>query len=195
LDRQKAYAEAMIHTVREPLVVVDGELRVAAASRSFYGFFGAEPADTLGRVLPDTDAHHPGTPAMRAFLDRVKAGDHSLETFEIEIDAPALGRRVVAVAAEPIKDVDATDKKILISFSDVTEFRRAVAEFAVAKQAAERANLVKSRLLAAASHDLREPLQALSLLRAALRRRVTDPEALSLIEREDRASRAIFLSR
>ena len=98
---------------------------------------------------------------------------------------------MLAVTAEPINDVDATDKKILISFCDVTEFRRAAAEFAVAKQAAEQANLVKSRFLAAASHDLREPLQAMSLLRAALRRRVTDPEALSLIEREDRLSKAI----
>ncbi len=192
LDHQTSYAEAMIRTIREPLVVVDEELRVVTASESFYRFFAALPAGTLGRRLPDTDRQHFDTPTMRAFLGRVKAGDHSRETFEIEIDAPALGRRVVAVTAEPINDVDATDKKILISFSDVTEFRRAVAEFAVAKQAAEHANLVKSRLLAAASHDLREPLQALSLLRAALRRRVTDPEALSLIEREDRASKAIF---
>jgi|SRR5271166_4099533 len=185
------YAEAMIRTIREPLVVVDEESRVVTASDSFYRFFGAAPADTLGRLLPDTDAHHLDTPAMRAFLDRIKAGDHARASYEIEVDAAALGRRVLAVTAEPIHDVDATNKKILISFSDVTEFRRSAEQLAAAKQAAEHANLVKSRFLAAASHDLRQPLQALSLLRGALRRRVTDPEALSLIEQADRASEAI----
>src|SRR5271166_5950766 len=75
LDRQKSRAEAMIRTIREPLVVVDEELRVVGASDSFYRFFGAEPADTLGRQLPDTDAHHLDTPAIRTFLEHVKAGD------------------------------------------------------------------------------------------------------------------------
>ena len=65
----------------------------------------------MGRLLPDTDAHHLDTPAMRAFLDRVKADDYSPVAFEIEADAPALGPRVLAVVAEPIQDVDATDKK------------------------------------------------------------------------------------
>jgi two-component system, chemotaxis family, CheB/CheR fusion protein len=91
----------------------------------------------------------------------------------------------------PIHDAEATDKKILISFSDVTEFRRAIEALAAAKQAAEQANLAKSRFLAAVSHDLRQPLQAMSLLRGALRRRVTDSEALALIDRKDRASEAI----
>jgi two-component system CheB/CheR fusion protein len=192
-DRQTSYAEAMIRTIRELLVVVDEELRVVAASRSFYRFFGAKPADTLGRPLPGADAHCLDTPAMRTFLDRVKAGDPSLEAFEIEIevDAPALGRRVLEVVAEPIHDADATDREILISFSDITEFRRAIEALAAAKQTAEQANLTKSRFLAAASHDLRQPLQAMNLLRAALRRRVTDPQALELIDRKDRASAAI----
>jgi two-component system CheB/CheR fusion protein len=181
----------MIRTIREPLVVVDKGLRVVTASDSFYRFFGAEPADTLGRLLPDADAHNLDTPAMRAFLDRVKGGDHLPVTFEIEVDAPALGRRALAVVAEPIHDVDATDTEILISFSDITEFRRAIETLAAAKRAAEQANLTKSRFLAAASHDLRQPLQAMNLWRAALRRRVTEPQALELIDRKDRASQAI----
>ena len=191
LDRQKSRAEAMIRTIREPLVVVDEELRVVGASDSFYRFFGAEPADTLGRQLPDTDAHHLDTPAIRTFLEHVKAGDPKDETYEIEVDAPALGRRVLAVTAAPIHDAEGTNKKILISFSDVTEFRRAIEALAAAKQAAEQANLAKSRFLAAVSHDLRQPLQAMNLWRAALRRRVTEPQALALIDRKDRASEAI----
>jgi two-component system CheB/CheR fusion protein len=190
-DRQTSYAEAMIRAIREPLVVVDEELRVVAANESFYRFFGAAPAGTLGRLLHGADAHDLDTPATSAFFDRVKAGDRTPARYEIEVDAGALGRRVLAVTAEPIHDVDATGKKILLSFSDVTEFRRSAEQLAAAKQAAEHANLVKSRFLAAASHDLRQPLQAMSLWRGALRRRVTDPEALSLIELGDRASEAI----
>jgi signal transduction histidine kinase len=93
--------------------------------------------------------------------------------------------RSLPVTAESIDGVDATDEKILISFSDITEFRRSAEQLAAAKQAAEQANLVTSRFLAAASHDLRQPLQAMSLWRGPLRRRLTDPEALSLIEQAD----------
>jgi len=161
LDRQTSYdAEAMIRTIREPLVVVDEELRVVTASESFYRFFGAAPADTLGRLLPDTDAHRLDTPAMRAFLVRVKAGDRTSVSYEIEVDAAALGRRVLAVTAEPIHDVDATDKKILISFFDVTEFKRAAEQLAAAKQAAEQANLDNARTVDLGSRERSIPRSA-----------------------------------
>jgi hypothetical protein len=44
-------AEAIVDTVREPLVVLDRDLRVVAASRSFYRTFAAEPQNTQGRML------------------------------------------------------------------------------------------------------------------------------------------------
>jgi two-component system, chemotaxis family, CheB/CheR fusion protein len=179
------YTEAIIDTIREPLVVLDGDLRVVSASQSFYRFFGAQPADTLGRPLPDTDAHHLDVPQLREFLDRLTGGARGLGTVEIAIDVPPLGPRVLVVTAEQIHEATPTNNKILISFTDITDLKRS-AEEAVAKRAAEQANLEKSRFLAAASHDIRQPLQALTLLRDALEQRVRDEQGREMLARMER---------
>ena len=180
------YTEAIIDTIREPLVVLDEDLRVVSASQSFYRFFGAQPAGTLGRPLPDTDAHHLDVPQLREFLDRLKGGARGPGTFEMAIEVPPRGTRALVVTAEQIHEATPTNNnKILISFTDITDLKRS-AEEAVAKRAAEQANLEKSRFLAAASHDIRQPLQALTLLRDALEQRVRDEQGREMLARMER---------
>src|SRR5262249_19857017 len=76
--------------------------------------------------------------------------------------------------------------RILICFDDVTDFRRAERRLEVGKQAAELANRAKSRFLAAASHDLRQPLQTLTFLHASLKDEINSGEGLSLLAKADR---------
>src|SRR6185312_16844050 len=89
--------------------------------------------------------------------------------------------------------VDGTlgEHKILVAFDDITERRRAAEALGAAKREAERANLGKSRFLAAASHDLRQPLQTLSFLQGILAKNVTDERALRLVERLDETVKAM----
>jgi protein-histidine pros-kinase len=68
---------------------------------------------------------------------------------------------------------------------DVTERKKMEQEIIAARQASERANKANSAFLAAASHDLRQPVQALSLLNGALRRTVKDPLALEMVESQE----------
>ena len=182
----RAYAEAIIDTIREPLVVFDKAMRVVSASQSFYQYFQAVPANTIGQFLPDTDAHHLDTRAMRAFLDRIGAGDGSPQSSEIEVDLrdlPQTGRRTLVVTAVEIHDAGVADTRILLTFNDITDFRDTERQLAAAREAAEQANLAKSRFLAAASHDLRQPLQTLTLLHDVLHSRLADEKAAELAQR------------
>ena len=76
--------------------------------------------------------------------------------------------------------------RILISFDDITETHAKAEALAAAKEEAERANLAKSRFLAAVSHDLRQPLQTMTLVQGMLSETVSDPAAKTLIERLER---------
>jgi two-component system CheB/CheR fusion protein len=77
---------------------------------------------------------------------------------------------------------------VVITFADITMRTRASDALGVAKRQAEQANIAKTRFLAAASHDLRQPLQTLSLVRGMLARKIKEnktAEALALVGRLD----------
>jgi two-component system, chemotaxis family, CheB/CheR fusion protein len=92
------------------------------------------------------------------------------------------GRRVVVESRQELmREAGGPRPLVLETNRDVTARRAGEEELRRAKEAAERANAAKSRFLAAASHDLRQPLQALDLQRAVLARKVADPEALRTV--------------
>ena len=74
---------------------------------------------------------------------------------------------------------------VVITFVDITERRHTADELGVAKRQADLANVAKSRFLAAASHDLRQPLQTLALLQGLLAKIVTGERAQNLVARID----------
>ena len=183
IQAARAYAEEIIDTVSEPLVVLDTKMHVILANSAFYRFFSAKPEDTVGRPLADTDAHHLHVPALRSFVDRIENSSDKVENYPIEIDLPPFGRRILVLTAREIKGATAARGNVLVVIEDVTDRKAAEREREAAKVDAEQANLGKSRFLAVASHDLRQPLQTLRLLRGIFAQKVTDPEMLKLVDR------------
>ena len=112
----------------------------------------------------------------------MQAEPSQVEDYEIEIELPTLGRRLLLLNARKLREGPHGQPKILLAIDDITERKRAAEALGAAKREAEQANLGKSRFLAAASHDLRQPLQTLSFLQGIMAKRVTDKTVLGLVD-------------
>ena len=176
--------DSVIDAIRQPLIVLDEKLRIISANQAFYRIFAVTRGETVGRHLVAIGGRRLDVSALRDFLDLTQAKGAVIEDYEIEIELPALGRRVLRLNGRQIRREPVATREILVTIDDVTERQRAETMLKSAKWHAERANLGKSRFLAAASHDLRQRLQTLSLLRGTLAKKIKDEkneEALKLV--------------
>jgi PAS domain S-box-containing protein len=121
----RAFAESVIATVREPLLVLDGELRVVAANRAFLRTFQTDDAATMGRRLYDLGGREWDIPALRRLLEAILPQNTSFDDFEVEHDFPTLGRRVMLLNARRIYREERRTDLILLAIEDVTARRRA----------------------------------------------------------------------
>ena len=116
-------AEAIVDTVREPLVVLDRDLRVIAASRSFYQTFAVEPRNTQGRMIYELGDGQWNIPALRTVLEEVIPKQRTLEAYEVEHEFPTIGRRVMLLNARQVLDEDGSAAALLLAIEDVTHRR------------------------------------------------------------------------
>jgi FixJ family two-component response regulator/signal transduction histidine kinase len=178
-------SDSIIDTIPQPLVVLDGELRVVAASRLFYRAVARTPEDVVGRVFTLAQDGEAEAPSVRRFLARLAVEALPVEDRDIEIELPRLGKRILHLDARKLGDRSRGEHRILLTIEDVTERNRAAAALEAAQRQAVQASIGKSRFLAAASHDLRQPLQTISLLQGLLMKRLKDEGALKLLARLD----------
>ena len=116
-------AEAIVDTVREPLVVLDRDLRVIAASRSFYRTFASESRNTQGRKFYELGDGQWNTPALRTVLEEVIPKHRTVEAYEVEHEFPTIGRRIMLLNARQVFDEDGLATALLLAIEDVTERR------------------------------------------------------------------------
>ena len=109
--------------MREPLLVLDRELRVIAASRSFYETFQVAREETQGRLLYTLGDGQWDIPALRTLLDEVLPQEWVLEGFEVEHDFPKIGRRIMLLNARTVISEANAHTALLLAIEDISERR------------------------------------------------------------------------
>jgi two-component system, cell cycle sensor histidine kinase and response regulator CckA len=118
------FAESVINTVREPLILLDQDLRVVAASRSFYQFFKVKPEDTAGQLIYDLGNKQWDIPKLRELLETILPQKATFDDYEVEHDFTTIGRRVMLLNARQIVRGLGKERIILLAIEDITERKR-----------------------------------------------------------------------
>jgi PAS domain S-box-containing protein len=118
-------ANAIVDTVRDPLVVLDHDLRVIAASRSFYNTFQLVRDEVRGHLFYEIDGGQWDIPELRELLEAISSGQSTVEGYELDRKFPAIGQRVMLLNARKVFYEKGAHSTVLLAFEDVTD-RRAI---------------------------------------------------------------------
>ena len=146
------FAEAIVETVREPLVILNQNLQVIKANRTFYETFHAPRQETENRLIYDLGNGQWNIPKLREVLENILPAHATLRDFEVTHDFEHVGRKVMLLNASEIYNPNAHARTILLAIEDATD----------RKQAEEKLRTTNAELqdfAYALTHDLQEPLR------------------------------------
>ena len=187
LERQRTTSDDLqnvLYSTKVATIFLDTRFNIRFFTPATRALFNVIPSD-VGRPLTDLKS----LAADEALSDDAQTVFKSQVPLEREIQGQSghwFARRIM-----PYRASDDKTEGVVITYEDVTERRRTAEALSAASRQAELASLAKSRFLAAASHDLRQPLQTLALLQGLLAKRVVEESAKQLVERIDDALGAI----
>jgi chemotaxis protein methyltransferase CheR len=118
-----AFAQGIVDTVHEPVLVLDKDLRVIDASRSFYAAFKVNPEDTKGRLLYTLGDGQWDIPKLRVLLEKIIPERGVMEGYEVEHEFPGLGSRTIRLNARQVFYEGGAGTTILLGMEDITERR------------------------------------------------------------------------
>jgi len=122
-------AMSIVDTVREPLVVLDVNLRVKSASKAFFDRFAVSAEETLSKSLYDLGDRQWDIPDLRKLLAEVLPESKKIEDYEVEHEFPKLGRRTMLLNGRRVEQRDGKEPLLLLAIEDVTERKRAEETF------------------------------------------------------------------
>jgi PAS domain S-box-containing protein len=123
--RKDQIFEDIVETIREPLLLLDSDLKVILASRSFYEFFKVKPEETLGQLIYDLGNKQWNIPDLRELLGTILPEKTSFDNYEVEHDFATIGRRIMLLNARRIERGMGEERIILLAIEDITERRDA----------------------------------------------------------------------
>ena len=188
-----AYAENIINTVREPLIVLDGEIRVVSANDSFYRMFGVTSEETQGNLLYDLGNRQWDIPKLHKLMEEILPEKTEVRDFEVDHVFPEIGHKILFLnAVQVIRGLGEEGRKlILLAVEDVTERKRLDAERLEIQRRLLQAQKLESLgvMAGGVAHDFNNLLMAiLGNLEFALTDRNLEPKTRSAIDNAIQAS-------
>jgi PAS domain S-box-containing protein len=122
------FAEAIIRTARDPLLILDGSLRVERANEAFYSTFKVSREDSLGRTIFELDHGHWDIPRLRELIEDILPRHSFFNAFEVTHDFEKIGRRTMLLNARTLSEGNRQRGRILLGIQDITELLHFQAE-------------------------------------------------------------------
>lgn len=138
-EAARDYAEAILRTARDPVVILRPDLCVNTANEAFYKTFMAVPEKTEGHSIFELTDGAWRIPKLRALLEDIHPRNSFFNDFEVSHDFPGIGHRIMVLNARPIRTKEGTQPLILLGIEDVTELRasQSALQFAAIVQTTE----------------------------------------------------------
>jgi len=120
LADSRLLAESIVDSVREPLIILDEDLKIMSANRAFYATFNTRSEKTEKRSVYDLGDRQWDIPALRTLLEKIGSENDCFDDYMVEHDFPGIGPRKIILNARSIKPVTDKGKLILLAMEDVT---------------------------------------------------------------------------
>ncbi len=121
IQASRSYAEKIVETVRESLVVLNSDLVILTVNRSFYDTFKVTPEATIGKFIYDLGNGQWDIPELRTLIKEVLANCAVFNGYEVEYDFPDIGPKTMLLNAREISSSNIGSRIILLAMEDITE--------------------------------------------------------------------------
>ena len=125
INEARVYAEAIVETGRQPLVVLDAEVRVQSANRAFYKLFDLAPDSVVGRSLYNLGKGEWNVPDLRNVVEEILPKDHQFQDVEFAFGPAASSKRCLLLNARRLIRNGGRENLILLAIEDITERKNA----------------------------------------------------------------------
>ncbi|MDP3832058.1 MAG: PAS domain-containing protein, partial [Ignavibacteriaceae bacterium] len=165
IDETNNFAESIVNTVREPLLILDSDLRVVKASRSFFNFFKVNSYETIGTLIYDLGNKQWDIPKLRELLETILPEKTTFDNYEVEHNFTTIGKRIMLLNARKIQGGMDQEPIILLAIEDITKrkeiekgLENTRKELALIKKAADEVSELAENII----DTIREPLLLLN---------------------------------
>jgi PAS domain S-box-containing protein len=172
----RVYAESIVETLRESLVVLDGQLRVVIVNQTFYKTFKVSLEETVNKFIYDIGNRQWDIPGLRKLLEEVSPNNSQFQDFEVDHEFPNIGHRTMLLNARRIPQKNGGIELILLAIEDITEKKKLESQLL----RAQRMDSIGT-LAGGIAHDLNNMLTPIMLSVQMLKEKFTDEQSQRML--------------